>query len=83
MGSAVPRGCCGRKALNRQIFIVGYLQFVERMHLHATLCSTGCFNSGKKTGQAAVHEGYRNTPEKMFCEDIRKFPKEMGAIYNQ
>jgi len=41
MGSDVPRGCCGRKALNRQTFVVGYLQFVERKHLHATLCSTG------------------------------------------
>jgi len=55
MGRVGPRGCCGRKALNRQIFIVSYLQFVERKHLHATLFSwVRRFNSGKKTGQAAA-----------------------------
>ena len=36
-----PRGSCGKKALNRQIFIVGYLQFVKRKHLHSVVCSTG------------------------------------------
>jgi len=43
MGRDGPRGCCGRMALDRQlfVFIVGYLQFVERKHLHATLFSTG------------------------------------------
>jgi hypothetical protein len=41
MGRDGQRGFCGRKALNLQIFIIGYLQFVERKHLHATLCSTG------------------------------------------
>jgi len=35
------RGSCGKKELRHQMFIVGYLQFVERQHLHATLCSTG------------------------------------------
>ena len=34
-------GSCGKKALHRQIFFVGYLQFVERRHLQAALCSTG------------------------------------------
>jgi len=29
----------GMKGLSRQIFIVGYLQFVERRHLQAALCS--------------------------------------------
>ena len=29
------------KGLNRQIFIVRYLQFVEGNHLNATVCSTG------------------------------------------
>jgi hypothetical protein len=38
MGRVGPRGYYGRKALNRQIFIVVYLQFVERKRLHATLC---------------------------------------------
>lgn len=35
-----PCGSCGKKALHRQIFIFGYLHFVEREHLHAALCST-------------------------------------------
>jgi len=33
------------------------------------------FNIGKKTGQAAVREWYRNTPEELFREDIRKLPR--------
>jgi hypothetical protein len=32
-----PRSSCGKKALNRQIFIVGYLQFVKREYLHAVV----------------------------------------------
>ena len=37
-----PRGFSGKKALNRQISIVGYLQFVTRKHLHTVACSAGC-----------------------------------------
>jgi hypothetical protein len=33
------------------------------------------FNSGKKTGQAAVRDLYRNIPEEFFYEDIRKLPR--------
>jgi hypothetical protein len=54
MGRDGSRGSCGKKALNRQMFVVGYLQFVEQKHLHAALCSTG--NSNKKTAQADCHE---------------------------
>ena len=36
-----PCGSCGKKALDCQLFIVDYLQFVETKHLHAALCSTG------------------------------------------
>jgi len=42
MGSDGPHGSYGKKVSNRQIFIVGYLQFEEREHLHTALCSTGC-----------------------------------------
>jgi hypothetical protein len=35
-----PRGSFGEKALNRQILIVGYLQWVERKNLHVALRST-------------------------------------------
>ena len=41
MGRDGPRGSCGKMVLNRQIFIIGYLQFVEREHLQAALCSNG------------------------------------------
>jgi hypothetical protein len=34
------RGSCESKALKHQIFIVGYLQIVERKRLHAAPCST-------------------------------------------
>jgi len=40
-GKNGPRGSCRNKALNCQIFIVGYLQFVEKEHLQVALCSTG------------------------------------------
>jgi hypothetical protein len=36
-----PGRSCGKKALHRQIFIVGYLQFLERHHLQAAQCSGG------------------------------------------
>jgi hypothetical protein len=40
LGRDVSRGSCVKKALHSRIFIVGYLQFVETKHLHASLCST-------------------------------------------
>jgi hypothetical protein len=39
MGSDNPRSPCGKTASNRQIFIVSYLQFVEKKHVDAALCS--------------------------------------------
>jgi hypothetical protein len=42
MGKDGLRGSCGKKALHLQIFIVGYLQFVDRQNLQAAPCSTGC-----------------------------------------
>jgi len=41
MGRDETRGSSGKKALNRQIFMVGYLHFVKTQHLKAALCSTG------------------------------------------
>ena len=32
-------GFCGKEAFSHQIFIIGYLQFVEGKHLHAALVS--------------------------------------------
>jgi hypothetical protein len=37
VGREGPRGSCGNKALGRQIIIVGYLQLVDRLHVHAEL----------------------------------------------
>ena len=54
--------------LNRQIFIIGYLQFVKRKHLHAALCSTGYGAlTVAGTAQAAAH-----TPKEWFCEAIQE-----------
>jgi hypothetical protein len=37
MGRDGPRGFYGRNVLYHQMFIIGYLKFVERKHLHAAL----------------------------------------------
>jgi hypothetical protein len=37
IGRDGSRGSCGKKTLNCQMFIVGYLQFVERKHLQAAV----------------------------------------------
>ena len=61
MGRDEPRGCRGRKVLNRQAFIVGYRQFVERKTAHAgsiVFKFVWSFTSGKETAQAAVHDRY-------------------------
>jgi hypothetical protein len=46
----------GMKGLSRQIFVVGYRQFVEIQSLHAVLRSTGygVANSSNKPAQVAV-----------------------------
>lgn len=41
MGRDKTRGSSGKKALNRQIFVAGYLQSVKTKHLKAALCSVG------------------------------------------
>jgi hypothetical protein len=41
MGRDGPRYSCGKKALNRQILKVVYLEYVEIKHLQASLCPTG------------------------------------------
>lgn len=46
------------------IFIVGYLQFVER--------APACNNIGKETAQVAVHEWYCNTSKEWCHKAIRK-----------
>ena len=51
-GGDGPRCSYGKMTLNRQTFVFGYLQFVERNHLRAARS----FRIGKKTDQAAVHE---------------------------
>lgn len=37
-----PRASCLKKALHCKIFMVSYLQFVERKHLYTGAFSTGC-----------------------------------------
>lgn len=69
MGRDGQCGTCVKKALLRQILIVGYLKFVESKpgtELH----------SGKETSQVAVHECYCNTLYERFCLGIWKLPKK-------
>jgi hypothetical protein len=40
MGRDGPHGFYVKEVLNHQMFIIGYLQFVKRKHLHAALCSS-------------------------------------------
>jgi len=53
-----PRGFCGKKAINRQILKVVYVQYVEIMHLQASLCPTGYGASAvvRKNAQTPVHD---------------------------
>jgi hypothetical protein len=59
-----------REALNRQIFIIGYQQWVERENLHVALLST---EFGAST--LALCGWYRNTPQEWHREAARKFPR--------
>jgi hypothetical protein len=59
-----PHGSFGKKALNHEIFIIGFLKFVERAPALITLFSwVQSSNSGKETAQASLHEWYCNTPK--------------------
>ena len=75
----VPRGM---KALSRQIFVVGYLQFVKIQNLHAALCSNGygVASSTKEPAQAAVRGLYRNTAKEWFRGDIRNVPSTRWCL---
>jgi len=61
MGRDGQRASSWKKALNCQIFIVGYLQSVERKHLHASAqCSTGYGTStdrNRKQNSTSVLDG--------------------------
>jgi hypothetical protein len=52
-------GSYGKKALNHQIFIVDYLQFVERRHRHVALYPTeyGASTVEKETAQKGISRG--------------------------
>ena len=53
-----PLGSCGKEALNRQILKVVYVQYVEIMHLQASLSPTGYGASAvvRKNAQTPVHD---------------------------
>lgn len=77
MGKDGLHGSCGKKALHRQIFVVGYVQFVDLKHLHAALCSNGYGTSAvaRQTAQVAVHEWHRNNAKHWFREATWKIPR--------
>jgi hypothetical protein len=84
-GGEGPRGSCGKKALNCQTPIVGYLQFVDRKQLQAAQCSTGYSAS---TAPRKVHKRLSvsgiavSTTERWFCEAMLLAPREVAALYN-
>jgi len=55
-------GCFGKKILNHHIFIISYLPFVERMHLHAAVFNWAwSFNSDKEPAQKGISHGHLAT----------------------
>jgi hypothetical protein len=70
MGGGGPHSSFGKKVLNYEIFIIGYLQFVETKHLHAALYLTGY-----EASTAAVYECYCNTFKELFHEVILKLAR--------
>jgi hypothetical protein len=70
MGRGGPHSSFGKKALNYEIFIIGYLQFVETKYLHAALCLTGYGAS-----VAAVYGWYCNTSKELLHEAILKLAR--------
>jgi hypothetical protein len=76
MGRDGPRGSCGKKALHRQIFNVGYLPNCGETEPACSTVFDGVrnFASGKATAQAAVRGEVSNTATEWFREDIRKLP---------
>lgn len=74
MGLKGPRGYCEKDPLNRQIFIVGHLQFVEKEHLNVALYLTGYRASTvARHAQTTVHEWYCTILKEWSAEAIHKF----------
>lgn len=67
-----PCGSCGKNALNRQIYIVGYLISVERKQQYAAVCSTEQW-LGIRTGGCS--EWLRYSPEEWFRRAVRRLPR--------
>lgn len=62
-----PRGSFGGKALNRQVFIIGYLQWVEIKNLYLAMRSTAY-----RASILAVCEWHCDTPQEWHPEATRK-----------
>jgi hypothetical protein len=78
VGRDGPRGSCGKKALNCQIFIIGNAVCGDKAPLCRTMPNgVRSFNGGMETVQVADHEWYHNTPEEWFCEFIWKLPNPL------
>jgi len=77
MGTDGTPGSCGKKALNCQI-LVGYLQFVERKHLHTALCSSTV--AWKPESWLSVSG--TTAPLKNCSMKQTESPQQMAAMYN-
>jgi hypothetical protein len=72
-----------KKVLDRQIFIAGYLQSVDRKHLHAALCSTG-YRVSKATSKLHGRLSMSGiaAPPKHGSVKLTATVKKMAAIYD-
>jgi hypothetical protein len=77
MGTGGPRDSRGKKLASRQVFIVDYLQFVDRKHLHQALCSAedGVSTAARKVHKRLSMSGIATPLKEWFCGAIRKLPK--------
>jgi len=69
-------GFCGKEVFNHQIFITGYLQFVERKHVHAA-----CLHLGTELQHRQLSTSIFATPLKNCSVKPSEAPKEMAVMY--
>jgi hypothetical protein len=69
-------GFCGKEVFNHQIFIIGYLQFVERRHLHAALVQLGIELQHRQLSTSIFATSLKNCSVKPS-----EAPKEMAVMY--
>ena len=75
-GQRWTTGFYGKEAFNHHIFVIGYVQFVERKHLHAALVHLGIEIQHRQLSTSITA-----TPLKNCSVKPSKAPKEMALMY--